>query len=191
MKLTMSSSIKHSVKLLTWFLLFAVPSTALAADEREAKLKAAFILNFAKFVDWPPDHFSPIDKNILFCFVGVDRNRKHYIDTFEQKQVKGKQALVRITGYDAPLNDCSVLFVRGLNQGQLAHLQSVLTGRPILTIGETDLFMEAGGMIRFYAHQGKIRFEINPAAAKRSGLAISSKLLNLARIRGDDGGAEP
>lgn len=161
------------------------------ADEREARLKAAFILNFAKFIDWPPSQLSQDANEIFFCFVGIDRYRNAYLETFDQKKVKGRNAVVKIIRYDEPIDDCSVLFVKDLNQGQIAHLQSVVSSSAILTIGESEAFMGAGGMIRFYAHQGKIRFEINPDAASRSGLTISSKLLNLAKIRADKNGDSP
>lgn len=160
------------------------------ADDREARLKAAFILNFAKFVEWPTARIVK-GKPFNFCFIGIDRYRRSYVQEFEGKTVKGMTATVTLLNYTSPLENCHILFVRDLNQGQLAHLSSALAGRPILTIGEDEEFMAMGGMIRFYASQGKIRFEINPHTAMAAELSISSKLLHLATIRDSETGGKP
>jgi hypothetical protein len=183
--LTYISSVKH------WIvgILLSTLSLACLGDDREARLKAAFILNFAKFVEWPAPPAAA--KSFKFCFIGIEHHRNSYLDTFRDKTVKGLPTVVDIINYTTPIDGCSVLFVRSVDQAQLAYLQPLLAGKAILTIGEDEPFMVSGGMIRFYAAQGKIRFEINPDAISESGLTVSSKLLNLAKIRTSKAGVTP
>ncbi len=170
-------------------ILLAALSFACHADDREARLKAAFILNFAKFVEWPASQGET--KAFRFCLIGIEHNRASYLETFHEKTVKGLPTIVDIITYRSPIDACSVLFVSGVDQAQLSYLKPLLTDKAILTIGEDEPFMATGGMIRFYATQGKIRFEINPNAITESGLTVSSKLLNLAKIRSGNAGVEP
>lgn len=166
-----------------------IPALCCHADDRESRLKAAFILNFAKFVEWPADAVSAPGQ-FNFCFIGIDRYQKSYIDALHDKKVKGRAVTVHILSYTSELDQCQVLFLSDLSQAQLAYVQSVIAGKAILTIGEDRQFMALGGMIRFFAYQGKMRFEINPDAAREAGLTISSKLLNLANIRSNSSGGK-
>lgn len=147
----------------------------------EAEVKAAFVLNFAKFIDWPESQ-RPTDQPFNFCFIGSDRYKKEIRKQIDGKTVKGLDSKASFLGYDDALEYCHLVFMRGLEPSQLAYIMESLEGLHVLAVGESEQFMRAGGAIRFFASQGKIRFEINPDAAKNHNLVISSKLLNLARI---------
>ncbi|HEX3130711.1 MAG TPA: YfiR family protein, partial [Thermoanaerobaculia bacterium] len=79
------------------------------------------------------------------------------------------------------LRDCHVLFVSRSERGRLPEVLAQVQGEPVLTVGDTDGFLKAGGIINFVLDENKVRFQINPEAAERSRLKISSKLLRLAK----------
>lgn len=154
---------------------------AAIAQASEAEIKAAFILNFAKFVEWS-DEQQLSEQQFSFCFIGSDRYKKDIRKQIENKRVKSLATDAHFLSYTDSFEHCRVIFMRDLEPSQLAYVMDSLGGLNILTVGESEQFMRSGGMIRFYANQGKLRFEINPSAAKKQQLTISSKLLNLARI---------
>lgn len=157
-------------------------SLVASAQNSEANIKAAFILNFAKFVEWPENHPLISQGSFNFCFIGSDRFKKEIQSKIGDRQVKGLSTQITMLGFTEPLDDCAVVFMRDLEPSQSDYVMKSLRASNTLTIGETDKFMRSGGMIRFYADQNRIRFEINPTAAQKAGLKISSQLLNLAKI---------
>lgn len=169
-----------TLRYLLAFVLLCGPLSAVG-QTAEAEVKAAFILNFAKFIEWSDERWSS-EPQFNFCFIGSDRHKKEIRQQIEGKQVKGLDTAARFLSYTDSLEYCRVVFMRDLEPSQRAHIMDSLDGLNVLTVGESEQFIRSEGMIRFFANQGKIRFEINPDKARKQGLKISSKLLKLARI---------
>jgi len=146
------------------------------AGPTEYQIKAAFLYNFAKFVEWPAD-----TGTLNLCILGEDRFGRD-IDTIEGKKAADKSLMVMRIKSAREIKKCRILFISSWESGQLADILMTARDLKILTVGDTDGFAERGVIINFYGEQNKIRFEINRDAAERSGLKISSKLFGLARI---------
>jgi hypothetical protein len=159
-------------------LLLALP---VGAQELEYQLKAAFLYNFVKFVEWPPEAFAGERSPLTICVYGADP----FGDTLDgvvRGETLGERSLLvqRPEALD-DLRDCHVLFVSRSERQRMPEILSRVEGAPVLTVGDTDGFLRAGGMINFVLEENKVRFLINPEAAGRSSLRISSKLLRLAK----------
>ncbi len=153
---------------------FVIPVSS--ANNQEYSIKAAFIYNFIKFVEWPKDDCP----ELCLCIYGKDPFGK-VIDSLEGKVVKGKIIRVLRIPENAPLSHCDVLFLSAEEKDHQEKVLSLCSESPTLTIGETKDFLEQGGIIKFILLNNKIRFEINATQAKRIGLKLSSKLLRLAK----------
>ncbi|MFA7166337.1 MAG: YfiR family protein [Desulfoplanes sp.] len=166
---------------------FSSPHTAKALDTETApeileyRIKAAYIFNFAKFIEWPEQAFR--DKNQPFSIVIM--GDKKYLQCFESlksKTIHGRKINIKYCTSPEKLTtqSCHILFVtdQPFSQG----CQSFLTNdsRQILTIGKSAAFIHAGGMIAFIQRDNKIRFAINQSKARQNNLCISSRLLRLA-----------
>ncbi len=161
----------------------ATPLHAAALD-LEYEIKAAFLYNFAKFVEWPPTAFDAADAPIVFCVVGHNPFNGSLARVVSDRTANGRRIEVRHLAADDNLSGCNLIFMAESEDEQVAQvLQKTRNenGRPVLTVGESKEFAEAGGMIRLLVDQGRIRFDINVVEAERAGLRLSSQLLKLAR----------
>lgn len=149
--------------------------------KKEYALKAAFLYNFGKFVTWPAGDGEQ-DEPFVIAIVGEDPFGPFIGQALGGKTIRGREVRIRrIAGVDG-LDGCSVLFIVGLSSSETEQLLGELSGRPVLTVGQTERFAHGGGMIGFYLKDGKIRLQINRSAAERSGLRVSSKLLSLSEL---------
>lgn len=157
------------------------PAQAQSADEQH--VKAAFLYNFVKFIEWPQAAFTDVNAPIIIGVIGDDRLVATIEQTVSGKTAGGRHFVVRrFISYKA-LSYCHILFISNWGKDNLRRiLPAIVAG--VLTVGETEHFAEAGGMINFKIADSKVRFEINQKAAERAGLRISAKLLNLAPIVG-------
>ena len=167
-------------------MLMVCPSLSWAAPVAgEYQVKAAFLYNFAKFVDWPagagPSAF-------VLCILGDDPFGAG-INVIAGKQIGGRVLQVRRLASADGAAACQMLFISGSESEGLARALAAVRNRPVLTVGDTPGFAERGVAINLYVEQSKVRFEINLDAAKRAQLNISSQLLKLARITKDRGAA--
>ncbi|MDB6121345.1 MAG: hypothetical protein JWQ71_338 [Pedosphaera sp.] len=153
----------------------------------EYQLKAAFVYNFAKFVEWPTQTFPSPDAPIT---IGVVCERdKEFADALEQtinnKRINGRRLAISHIRSLQDLKGCHIVFIcRSEKKLPVAEVLQAVKGQSVLTVGETDTFMQSGGIINFMMEGDKVQFEIDNASAKRAGLQISSKLLALAKRRG-------
>lgn len=149
----------------------------------EYDVKAAFLMNFTKFVEWPPAAFSS-DTSMLLCVLGEDPFGKS-LELVSDEQIAGRKVqLLRIREMPEP-EGCQIVFVSRSEKRRLPEVLAHLRGAPVLTVADTGGFLEQGGIINFTLEGSKVRFEINQEAAERAGIKISSKLLRLAtRVKG-------
>ena len=175
-----------------------------SAHTREYKIKAAFIYNFIKFVKWPEEanegseKTSKDDDTITIGIIGKDP----FGDAFEPvkgKPVRGRKIVVKQFGeFRRLVNDksndkakseaniealrqCQLLFTCSSEKKDTDRIIEIVRGHNVLTIGETDGFVEAGGIVNFILEEKKLIFEVNLIASKRANLEISSKLLRVAK----------
>jgi hypothetical protein len=156
-----------------------------ASDSSEYLIKAGFIFNFAKFVDWPAAAFSQPDSPIVIGILGTDPFGTIIDKTVQDKRIGARGFVVKRLKWGADpkdLRECKILFVGASERAHLDELVQILRGLPILTVGETPGFAERGGVIRFVLEDNRVRFEVNVDAARQADLTISSRLLTLARI---------
>ncbi len=159
-------------------LIGAAPVPEETAASLEAQVKAALLYNFARFVDWPAEALASKDGTFVIAILR-DRAVFEALTGLEGKEVHGHRLLVREFAHvdDGP---CQVLFVAESETGSFAPESEKLRGRPVLTVGEGDPFLQAGGMIALVRVDGKFRFRVRTRQAEVARLAISSKLLKLA-----------
>lgn len=160
------------------FALLPVAGLAVPAAQEvplEYQVKAAYLYNFVKYVEWP----EPVTGPILICVAGQNPFGTVLEELIRNERVRGVP--LRTEVIPGPIDECNVVFTPRTSKIQ-AYLKAA-AGTPTLTVGETDRFIEQGGMINFFLVDGKIvRFEINRTAAERAKLRISSSLLRLARL---------
>ena len=148
----------------------------------EYELKAAFLFNFAKFVDWPPNTFAGPDAPFLVCVLGTDPFGGTLDNALRGKVIAEHPAGVARLKRVSDISGCQILFVAASESHLLPEVLAKIRGQYVLVIGESDDFASSGGAIQFTLEENRVRFFINPDAADRAGLKISSKLLALAKI---------
>jgi len=156
-----------------------------ASDSSEYLIKAGFIFNFAKFVEWPSAAFAQPDSPIVIGILGTDPFGTIIDQIVQDKKIGARGFVVKRLKWGADLKDlreCKILFVGASERAHIDDLVQMLRGLPILTVGEAPGFAEHGGVIRFVLEDNRVRFEVNVAAAQQADLTISSRLLTLARI---------
>lgn len=164
-----------------------VPAAGLAQDPRgalEQEVKAAYLLNFTRYVDWPPGAFGAADAPVNLCVLGADPFGQIVHRLVDGRRSRGR--IVRVIQPDTPdqAADCHVAFVTG-PAGNRRWMDAVRR-EPALTVGDGQDFLRRGGMVAFVIVNQTVRFEIDSAAARRAGLGISSRVLALAtRLRGE------
>lgn len=142
----------------------------------ENKIKAAYLYNFTKFVDWPQNS----TKVIKICVVG-DTGVSKILEELAAKQGDKKEFSIQPTS-KSEIESCDILYISGSDREVKSTLELVKE-HDILTVSDHDRFDEQGGIVTLFSESGKIRFTINLNAAKKTNLKISSKLLELAKTR--------
>ena len=195
---------KHTYKIIFCALLLMGISTIAKAQIKssqdiEYKLKAAFLYNFIKFVDWPEKKLANNNEQIVIGIIG----KNTFGDAFEpvkDKKVKGQEAIVKyyksfselekntddLNKTADELKKCHLLFVCSSEKDKLIDIIDIVKNDNVLTVGETAEFLKAGGIINFLLEDNKVRFEISLIAARQSKLTIRSQLLRLATRVIDD-----
>jgi YfiR/HmsC-like len=156
--------------------------TALAQPSlSEYKLKALFLYNFGKFVEWPTNDFPSANAPMIIGVYGENPFGNDLKDIVKGQTINGHPLVVRQIILLSDLKTCHILFISASETSDLYSIMRAVRGAAVLTVGETREFIPAGGMIAFFIEDDKIRFEINPKAVRKAGLTISSKLLSLSK----------
>lgn len=172
-----------ATRMLLLCLLLASSSSAQQAQPSEYQVKAAFIFNFAKFVEWPAAAFAD-KKSPLYIGVLGDNPFGADLERFiRDKTMNDHPLTMRECRTLEEAKKCHILFISASEKKRLPEIFQALQGANVLTVSETDGFTETGGMVNFVSEGNKIRFHINDGSAKSAGLKISSKLLILASPR--------
>ncbi len=155
---------------------------AQAGGPSEHQVKAAFLYNFANFVEWPDGALGPAGSPLKVCVVGADPFGRALDDAFRDQVVQGRRVQITRGPTLAAVGRCHILFLSQSEQGRWPALLKELGTAPTLTVGDAPPLVRQGGMVNFVIEAKRVRFEINRGAAEHAGLRISSKLLALARI---------
>ena len=161
--------------------LLAAPLAQLSRPT-EDQVKAAYLYNFAKFVEWPPATFSSPDAPILICSIGDDRTGEALQQAVFGKRANGRRLEARNIGLLRESKSCHILFIGFHDEGQVAEILRGVQDARVLTVCASQHFIKLGGMINLVRNAGTIELEINPEAAQAVGLKISSRLLVVSRV---------
>lgn len=148
----------------------------------EYQVKAAFLYNFAKFVEWPPGTFAKSNDPIEICIVGQNPFGSTLEDTVKGKKIGDRAFAVRRLPDTQQAGKCQILFIGAVEEKRTPALLEALKGPGILTVGETGDFTALGGIIGFKLEGPRVRVQIALDTAEHNKLRISSKLLSLAEI---------
>lgn len=183
----MSSCIKHLILiLLILSAVFDTEEKSYAQHQKptEYEVKAAYIYNFAKFVEWPARPSRNASAAMTVCLLGEDPFGPA-LSAIEGKTVGDKKIIIKRNSLSQNFGDCDILFISNSEKEELARILEAIGDLSVLTIGDTKGFAQQGVMINFYIEEKRVRFEINPKAAVRAGLKISANLLRIANIVGE------
>lgn len=178
----MALLIRHRVAsaLVPVLLAVGVPARA-ALPATEYEVKAAFLYNFARFVEWPREALGPPEAPFVIAVLGTDPFGEVLDRTMAGKRVAGHPVEVRRLDDPERARHAHILFVSASERDRVSIIVKA-TGENTLTVGETGDFARSGGMICFRVEDRRVRFEINPGRAEQARLKLSSQLLKLATI---------
>jgi hypothetical protein len=181
MKTSLQRACRWRRALLAALGLLALLATPVWAESTEAEVKAAFIYNFAKYVDWPAESLDATPGALTLCLVGARDALFDALTEMDGKTVKNRSLQVRAAARNANLKGCQVLVMAESEADYFEAVVKRLEGVPVLTVNGSGRFLDVGGIIGLVAEGNKVRFDINLGAARRNNLVLSSNLLKLAR----------
>ena len=146
----------------------------------EADVKAAFLYNFTRYIEWPPAAFYGPADPFRICVASDAEFRRRVQSLIAGETAHGRPLELIVPGR-SDLQRCHILFVGRTEAARVGVMLAATSDRPVLTVGETPGFLEKGGAVLFDVENHRVRFDINPGAATRVGLTVSSKLLRVAR----------
>lgn len=154
------------------------PQGARAEQVDEYQVKAAFLLNFAKFVAWPdPGAGRPV----VIGIAGDDPFGDRIDQIVKGKAVNGRSIVLHRLRIGDDLRRCDIVFIGASEARRTADVLAALRDEPVLTVGETPHFIREGGLVRLFTDGSRVRFQIDRAGAEHAGLRISAQLLSLAK----------
>jgi hypothetical protein len=168
------------------FLFFCAPVLA-QESLPEYQVKAAYLFNFLKFVEYPNESFMDPLAPIVIGVIGDDPFGNALPQVVIGKTVQGRDLVIRVYRSGEDLRGAHILFISASERKRLPMILSSLRGSSVLTVADTEGFLEAGGMVQFLNENGRVRFAINVDATGRAKLKMSSKLLSLAKVVGGNG----
>lgn len=161
------------------------PACAQTAPVAESKVKAAMLVNFVAFADWPESAFPEAGSPIVVAVLGKDSIGRDLEQVLERKTAKGRRMIFKRVLADSDVRGCHVLFFPSSERRRVRDTIERLGKASVLTVGETDDFLDQGGVVNFVLKDGSVRFEINLKPAQSSGLKLDANLVKIAEsVRG-------
>lgn len=148
----------------------------------ETKLKLAYLINFAKLVEWPVDTFDSPISPILMSIFNEDAFRE-LISAVDGELAQGRP--IQFVSYAEAKNkkNCHIVYLNISDSFDLKNELAHFKGQPTLTVGESEEFIRFGGMINFITKNKKLTFQFNLNSAQVSRLVISSRLIKLGEVK--------
>jgi len=161
--------------------LIALQSSASCAADLETKVRVAYIYNFTKFIEWPENEWETGSEPVRICVVGSDPIRTT-LGELSTRDVRGRPIrIVRIRDAST-IPQCHLLFISRSEEARVETILRRLQGTSVVTISDIPRFAQRGGMIAFTTENNRVKIEINQRIIRQSGLKVSAKLLEIARI---------
>jgi len=156
--------------------------TAQTVSSDEYKVKAVFLYNFTRFVDWPQASFEASYDPFIIGIIGKDPFGGSIQEAVAGERIGAHS--IKVVHFDdaIEIEKCHILYVGTSDQDEVRNIVSKARGKGVLTVSDIPNFIRWGGMIRFYTENNRIRLEINNTMAKEAGIKISSKLLRVANV---------
>ena len=161
--------------------LAGTPVTLAQTPPSEFQVKAAFLVNFPKYVDWPPAAFAATNSPVVIAVLGETKVAEELQKVVAGRRVNGRKIVLKRLAAGAVTADCHILFVAAAEQQRSPDLVAQLNCC-VLTVGESDGFLEHGGIINLARRDRKVALEVSLTAASKAGIEISSKLLAVANV---------
>jgi hypothetical protein len=173
--------------LLIFITFFIIPSSSYSQQYTEYELKAAYLYNFGKFVQWPEQTFKNATDPFIIGIYGSNPFGEILQQTIQNKTLQNRPVIIINISNPQDAATCHILFISKINKIELNQVLQVLANKPVLTVGDNiEEFCQSGGVVNFTGQHSQKRFEINNKASARIQLIISSKLLALSRIVTED-----
>ena len=158
----------------------ALSACADGAISHEYEIKAAFLFNFTRFIEWPSESFTDPTGPIVIGVIGDDPFGAELANAVKNRRVNGRSIVARSISSAEDARATHLLFVGMTRPEDLARLMRVLSGYPVMTVGESAAFTALGGTITFVVQDNKVRFQINAESAEQVHVRISAQLEKLA-----------
>ena len=170
------------VLLATMLCLLGATSSAQTSSADEDQVKAAFLLNFGRFVEWPAKAFADQTEPFRICISGATAVANALgVLTISQK-LNGHAVSVMLIDHHQPLKQCHMLFIGNVAAKERKSLLAEAKGASTFTVAEEKDFVDGGSMLALVTTDNRISFAINQQLAEDAGLKISSRLLSLAKV---------
>jgi hypothetical protein len=164
------------LRLSVLLLLLGLPAApSLGQVNSENQLKAAFLVNFLKYVEWPGTM-----QSATICLFGRDTLGPH-LAAYEGRTIAGRELRIRRVSGPEQLADCQALFVPDTEEARFGAVLRWVDHQPVLTVSDVDVFARQGGAIALVRTEGRLQFDVNTDALSRAGLKPSSQIMRLAR----------
>jgi len=166
----------------TWlFLMFFMPPQVVASPS-EYELKAAFLYNLGNFITWPAKAYSSEEAPFFLCILGTDPFGENLDLITNNQKIAGRSIQISRLNNEVDARGCQLVFISNSEQNKMSRILNSLKNYPVLTVSDTDDFIEQGGMIMFVTTDNKVKLSIFPERLSSLSLKASAKLLQIAKI---------
>jgi hypothetical protein len=169
-----------SLIVLAWMLIGVAKLTGQQAKAGEYQVKAAYLYNFARFVEWPARTAAEANNRFSICVLGQNPFGGALNTTFANETINGKSVIARNIPDSSEATNCRILFISASEGDRLRQILATVKDASVLTVSDLPQFSRSGGMVQFMMEGSHVRFEVNLAPAERAGLVLSSELLKVA-----------
>jgi uncharacterized protein DUF4154 len=164
-----------------------LPRPVLAQSQPEPRgeyaLKAVFLYNFCRFIEWPKSAFASPNEPIVIGIVGEDPFGALLMEAVQGEMSRGRPIQIEHYNKTDNIGRCHLLFVSHSEANHTEKIVAAVSGKSVVTVGETDAFLDRGGMIALTAEKNRVRLHINPSLLRAASLDVSSKLLRVAELK--------
>jgi YfiR/HmsC-like len=162
-----------------WMLVGASCVNAQKSNPTEYEVKAAYLYNFGRFVEWPAK-VNAASEYFSICVLGGDPFGATFDATIAGESINGKKVVVARITKPQDAASCRILFISSSEESRLKEILATLDKTSVLTVSDISQFTRRGGMIQFLTEANRVRFEVNLTIAEHAGLTLSSQLLKVA-----------
>jgi YfiR/HmsC-like len=156
--------------------------TVPAASSNEYELKSVFLYNFCHFIEWPNSAFTSPTEPFIIAVVGQDPFGSFLRDAIKGETYHDRPIVIQHFHGPNDIQHCHILFVGRTEANQVDAILEAITSKSVLTVGETEDFLDHGGMIALPAERNRVRLRMKPTTMRAANLSVSSKLLRVADI---------